>query len=306
MAYKQETFDPDNVMLQDAKSGAIPHEFGEGIVKDVIENSKVMQLGVHEPMTKQKKVFNYLAKGPGAYWVGEGQRIQTSKAEWLQVEMEAKKLGVILVASREFLQYSLSDFFNQMQPKIGEAFYKKFDEAAILNVDNPFAQSIEQSVIAADNVLSEALTTDAIFKLEDLVTDEDYEPNAFISKTQNRSLLRPLVDGEGLTSVRLYDRSTNELDGLPVVDLKSGELAKGHIYTGDFDQIRYGIPYNINYSISEEAQLSTVVASDGNPVNLYEQELIAIRATMDIGFMVIKDEAFAKLEGTENGGGVEG
>jgi len=306
MVYKQETFDPDNVMVQDAKTGTIPQEFGEGIVKDVIENSKVMQLGVHEPMTKQKKVFNYLAKGPGAYWVGEGQRIETSKAEWLQVEMEAKKLGVILVASREFLQYSLSDFFNQMKPKIAEAFHKKFDEAAILDVDNPFTQSIEGSVILADNVLAEPITADAIYNLEDLVTDEDYEPNAFVSKTQNRSTLRPLVDGEGLAAARLYDRSTNELDGLPVVDLKSSELEKGHIYTGDFDQIRYGIPYNINYSISEEAQLSTVVASDGNPVNLYEQELIAVRATMDIGFMVINDNAFAKLEGTGGGGGVEG
>src|SRR5690625_3258389 len=128
MVYKQETFDTDNIMVQDAKTGTITQEFGEEIVKDVIENSKVMQLGVHEPMTKQKKVFNYLAKGPGAYWVGEGQRIETSKAEWLQVEMEAKKLGVILVASREFLQYSLSDFFNQMKPKIAEAFHKKRSE----------------------------------------------------------------------------------------------------------------------------------------------------------------------------------
>src|SRR5690625_7432733 len=107
-----------------------------------------MQLGVHEPMTKQKKVFNYLAKGPGAYWVGEGQRIQTSKAEWLQDEMEAKKLGVILVASREFLQYSLSDLFNQMKPKIGDAFYMKFDEAEHLNVYNLFVQIHETTLLS--------------------------------------------------------------------------------------------------------------------------------------------------------------
>lgn len=297
-ATQQETFDPDNVMMQDARTGEIPSEFGSEIIKDVIENSKVMQLGVFEPMDKQKKKFDYLAKGPGAYWVGEGQRIQTSKAEWLQVEMEAKKVAVILVASREMLQYSMKKFFEEMKPKIAEAFYRKFDEAAILNKDNPFTQSIEQSVIAADAVLEIPLDGEGVINLVGTVEDNDFEPNAFISKRQNRTALRAIVDGEGALAERLYDRKANELDGLPVVDLKSDEFEKGNIYTGDFDQIRYGIPFNIEYKISEDAQLSTVVAADGEPVNLYEQELIALRATMDIGFMVIKDEAFAKLEDT--------
>lgn len=303
--FAQETFDPDNVMMQDARTGEVPSQFGGEIIKDVIENSKIMQLGVYEPMDKQKKKFDYLAKGPGAYWVGEGERIQTSKAEWLQIEMEAKKVAVILVASREMLQYSMSRFFEEMKPKIAEAFYTKFDEAGILNVDNPFTQSIEESVNAAGNVLTQALDGDAILELEGLVEDEDFEPNAFISKRQNRSALRGVTEGEGVNDEKLYDRKSNELDGLPVVDLKSEHFERGHIYTGDFDQIRYGIPFNISYEISTEAQLSTVVASDGKPVNLYEQELIALRATMDIGFMVIKDEAFAKLEST-NAGGAEG
>ena len=293
-----ETFDPDNVLMQDHRTGEIPSEFGGEIIKDVIENSKVMQLGVYEEMDKQEKKFDYLAKGPGAYWVGEGERIQTSKAEWLQVKMVAKKVGVILVASRESLQYSMTRFFEEMKPKIAEAFHKKFDEAAILNVDNPFPQSLEQSVIAAGNVLTIPLTGEAIINLEGAVEDNDFEPNAFISKRQNRTALRGVVEGEGINAEKLYDRKANELDGLPVVDLKSDSFKKGHIYTGDFDQIRYGIPFNISYSISEDAQLSTVVASDGEPVNLFEQELIALRATMDIGFMVISDDAFAKLEDT--------
>lgn len=297
-ATQQETFTPDNVIMQDHRTGEIPTQFGGEIIKDVIENSKVMQLGVFEEMDKQKKKFDYLASGPGAYWVGEGQRIQTSKAEWLQVEMEAKKVAVILVASRETLQYSMTRFFEEMKPKIAEAFHKKFDEAAILNVDNPFTQSIEQSVITADAVIQGDITGATIVEIEGLVEDADFEPNAFISKRQNRSALRTATEGTGINEAKIYDRSNNTLDGLPVVDLKSAEFVKGSIYTGDFDQIRYGIPFNINYEISTDAQLSTVVASDGKPVNLYEQELIALRATMDIAFMVVKDDAFAKIEPT--------
>nr|DAV03580.1 MAG TPA: Major capsid protein [Caudoviricetes sp.] len=28
---------------------------------------------------------------------------------------------------------------------------------------------------------------------------------------------------------------------------------------------------------------------------MFEQELIALRATMDVGFMIVKDEAFGKI-----------
>ena len=92
---------------------------------------------------------------------------------------------------------------------------------------------------------------------------------------------------------QIYDRSANTIDGLPVVDLKS--LDKGTLYAGDFNYMFYGIPYNISFKISEEAQLSTLTNEDGTPVNLFEQELIALRATMDVGFMIVKDEAFGKI-----------
>lgn len=91
-----------------------------------------------------------------------------------------------------------------------------------------------------------------------------------------------------------YDRNNNTINGLPVVDFAS--LPKGELFAGDFDYMRYGIPYNINFKISEEAQLSTIKNEDGSPVNLFEQELFALRATMDVAFMIIKDEAFAKIE----------
>jgi HK97 family phage major capsid protein len=120
-------FDPNNVLLSDAKSGSIPSEQGTLVVKEFMQNSAIAQLAQFEPMTKEKKTFTYLAEGPGAYWVSEAERIQTSKATWLTAEMEAKKLGVIIPVSKEFLKYIVSEFFAIMRPAIAEAFYKKFD-----------------------------------------------------------------------------------------------------------------------------------------------------------------------------------
>lgn len=292
------TFTPDNVLMQDAKTGAIPQEQGTLILKEVMANSVAMQLAKYEPMTKQKKSFQYLAEGVGAYWVEEGKIIQTSKPSWLTATMEAKKIGVIVPVSREFLQYTMPEFFTAVRPLIAEAFYKKFDEATLLGVDNPFTQSITASATAANNVIEGDLSYETLMNLYGTLNDADVDPNAFVSRKTNNSAFRGIAETVGNTSTPLYDRGNNTLDGIPVVNLNSAELKKGELLGGDFDFARYGIPYNLNYAISEEAQLSSVVGEDGKPVNLFERELIAIRATMDVAFMVLKDDAFAKIEPT--------
>ncbi|MCR58681.1 phage major capsid protein [Listeria monocytogenes] len=289
-------FNPENVMLYEKTAGEIPSEYNKLILEEVMQNSRVMQLAKYEEMKGKEKTFEYFAKGPGAYWVGEGEKIKTTKASMLQVKMQAKKLGTIVVVSREYLNYKMSDFFTEMQSKIAEALYKKFDEAAILGVDNPFTQSIQSSVTTTGKIVKDAINYDSILEVGDLVLEEDIEPNAFISKTQNRSALRGAIKTENGVALSLFDKTNNTIDGLPAVNLKSTEMKKGTLFTGDFDQMRYGIPFNIKYAISEEAQLSTIENPDGSPVNLFEQELLAMRVTMDVGLMIIKDEAFAKLE----------
>lgn len=290
-----QTWDPDNVTVFEHKDGTIPDKYNELILKDVMEGSKVMQLAKYEEMDSEEKNFEYFAKGPGAYWVGEGEKIKTSKPQWLTAKMVAKKLGVIVPCSRELLSYKVSDFFEKMKPKIAEAFYKKFDDAVILNADNPFPQSLEESVMESGNSISTGLTYDNILALEDILSDGDFDVNAFISTKKNRSTLRNVQKIEnGVVVETLYDRANNTLDGYPVVDLKS--LEKGTLYAGDFDYMYYGIPYGMSYKISEEAQLSTLTNEDGTPVNLFEQELVALRVTMDVAFMIVKDTAFAKLE----------
>ncbi|MCO6274259.1 phage major capsid protein, partial [Staphylococcus epidermidis] len=242
---------------------------------------------------KSEKKFTYWADKPGAYWVGEGQKIQTSKPSLLEASMRSHKLGVIIVASREYLNYTYSRFFEAMKPQIAEQFYKKFDEAGLLNVDNPFKQSVEQSATAANNVVKGDITLKNILALEDTLLEDDVEANAFLSKTQNRTALRGVRDED--TKESYYDRANNTLDGLPVVDLKSDQFKKGDLYAGDFNKVFYGIPYNMSYKISEDGQLSTVQNADGSPVNLFEQELIALRVTMDVAFHIADDKAFAKL-----------
>lgn len=288
-----QTFDPEKVLVSEKKDGKFYGKFTDIIMKEVAENSLVMQLGRYIEMDgKQEKKFVIQTDGVSAYWVNETEKIKTDKPQLIEATLVAKKLGIILVASREALNYTWQRFFDEMKPQIVDAFYKKIDEAGLLGLENPFANSVTKVATDSGAVIQGPINYENILKLEEKLYENDIEPNAFVSKVQNRPALREARDGDKKT---IYDKANNTLDGIIVADMKSKQIKKGDLIAGNFDHLVYGVPYNITYKISEEGQISTMKNSDDTPINLFEQEMIAIRATMDIGVLVIKDKAFAKL-----------
>lgn len=290
-----QTFKPDNVTVLQGKKGEIPDNASLLIQQAVIANSKVMQLGKIEPMEGLKKSFEVFVKGGGAYWINETQKIPTAKSEFKTITMEAKKIAVILPVSNEYLTMKMPEFFEFMKDKIAAAFYKKFDDAVIVGHNNPFKQSIARSIEISEKNQNVPISYDSILGLEDALYADDIEPNAFISKVQNRTELRNSVKTINGVSQSLYDRTSNTIDGITTVDFKSENFPKGALIAGDFDNLVYGIPQGMTFSVSDSAQLSTLVNEDGTPVNLFEQDMQALRVTMHVACMIIKDEAFSSL-----------
>lgn len=296
-------FTPENVLLQDAKTGQIPAEQGTLVMKDFMTNSVIAQLAKHEPMSKPVKEFTYLAEGPGAYWVDEAERIETSKATWLTAKMETKKLGVILPVSKEFLRYSVADFFNQMRPAIAEAFYKKFDKAVLFGEESPYAEgiSIWERIEKSGNKVEQGTNENLYLDLNDLlalVEDGDNEPRGFTTVRKFRHDLRGAVDNNNLPIFNdARAGATATALGLPVgyANGNAWDFEKAKLITGDWDYARYGILQGIEYAISEDATLTTLQDDKGNPINLFERDMFALRATMHIGFMTLKEDAFAAL-----------
>lgn len=295
-----QTFDPSNVTMLQRPDGTIPEKHALLTIKEVMQNSKVMQLGKYEAMDGLEKKFDVFVKGGGAYWVDETQKIPTATSEWKTVEMRAKKLAVIIPVSKEYLKFKMSNFFEFMKPKIAEAFYKKFDEAVLLGKNNPFKQSLAKSITTANTNITGSIDYDTILELEDKLYENNFEPNAFVSKVQNHTALRKAVKTENGVATALYDRVNKTIDGIQTVNLKSEEMPKGSLIAGDFNYLYYGIPSGVEYKISEEAQLSTLVNEDGTPINLFEQDMVALRVSMYVGALIVKDEAFAGLNMTND------
>ncbi|WP_420976959.1 phage major capsid protein [Bacillus vallismortis] len=297
------TFNPNNALMQDAVNGKVPTEQGTLVLKEFMTQSAVTKLAKYEEMTKPEKEFTYLASGPGAYWVGEGERIQTSKAQWLTAKMISKKLGVIIPVSKEFLRYTIADFFTQMRPAIAEAFAIKFDQAALFGVDSPFGQgvSVYEKIKESGNTI--ALNSlgnlyDELNGVMALVEDADKDVNGFTTTRRFRQKLRGTKDGNGLPIFNdATGGATQQALGLPIgyVDSKSWDYEKAALLAADWNYTRYGIPQGMEYKISEDATLTTIVDADGNPINLYERDMVALRVTQQVGFMTLTDDAFAAI-----------
>lgn len=298
------TFNPANILLQDAKTGEIPKEEGTLVLKEFMTQSAVTQLAKYEPMTKPKKKFTYLATGPGAYWVGESEKIQTSKATWLTAEMVTKKLGVIIPVSKEFLRYTVQDFFTQIRPAISEAFAIKFDQAALFGVDSPFGTgvSVYERATTANNVLAiESLGNlyDELNGLLALVEDNDKDVNGFTTTKRFRQRLRGAKDQNGLPIFNdATAGATSQALGLPIgyVDSKSWDYTKALLMAADWDMARYGILQGMEYKVSEEATLTTIQDENGDSINLFERDMFALRVTQQVGFMTLNDKSFAVMK----------
>ena len=287
--------------LKDELSGFVPVEQATEIMKNVARGSSILRLSKVSNMESDTKKVPVMTEGAGAYWVGEGERIQTSKAGWIYPELTAKKLAVIIPVTNEKLKDSTIDVFTELKESIAEAFYQAIDAAAIFGTNSPFAKSIMSSIESTGNKVE--LETNGVGKLDldvsdamALVEEEGYDVNGFVARVGVKNSLRKLRDANGN---QLYATGVDgkEFYSQPIEFSRNGawNKEKAEIIGGDFDKSLVGIRDGIEYTILTEATLEGTVDEDGKPISLAEQDLIGIKATMRIAYLPVKDEAFCAV-----------
>lgn len=242
---------------------------------------------------------------PGAYFVGEGERIATRGATFANVKLVAKKIGIIVPMSKEALNDSVIDVLNEIKGAIAEAFAVRFDNEALFGRTGVYENSVFGAAYETGNIFVRGSVTgqdlaDDISDTMALVEASGYDVNGFITIRKIKNALRKLKDVDGN---RIYvenlktDAAVNELYTLPIEFVRNDvfEEDEAEIFVGDWNYAYYGILDDINYEVLKEATLQNYILN-GQPVSLAEQDLIAIKATMRVGFLVVKESAFAVLE----------
>ena len=265
----------DEKYLKDNLKGFVPTEVAPGIMDEIARGSSILQLSDVKQMKSDTMKFQVWADKPGAYWVGESERINTSKASWIFPEMVAKKIAVIIPVTREKLNDTTIDVFNELKPQIAEAFYTTIDKACLFGTNSPFDKNVYKSATDAENTVTidQSLDLD-ISDLMGAIEDKKLDPNGFAGHYGLKRKLRNLRDANG-NQLAVLGMKENSLYDLPLSFVRNGsfDTTKAELIAADWSKSIVGIRQGIEFEILKEATLQSVTMGDGKPLSLAENDI---------------------------------
>ena len=296
----------NNMISRTDATALIPEDASTEILKSLPETSIVMQLArrLTDMSVKQRRlpVMNALAT---AYFVsGDNGLKQTSEVNWANKYIEAEELAVIVPIPEAVLDDSAFDIWGEVQPALVEAFGIAVDQAVLYGTNIPAswttnlgAAGLVALSTAAGNTVSAAAYTDlyeallgetaggvagSLGKLE----EDGYMATGHVADMSMKRKLRNVRStvGDPIFRTNMQDSTRYDLDGSPIYFPTNGAIvaASALIVSGQWNQLVYALRQDITYKILDQAVIQDAA---GNTIyNLAQQDMVALRAVMRLGF----------------------
>jgi HK97 family phage major capsid protein len=281
----------------------IPEDVQKEIVSSIEEKSAALQLMPHVRMKRAQQRIPVMSQLPVAYWITgaslDARDIgmkQTTSLAWDNVYLNAEEMAVIVPISKNLLDDMDYDFWEQVRPKVTEAFGVALDEAIFFGVNAPttFPSSIVAGANAAGNlVLAGASTIDYLDDVNNAmatVEADGFDVTGFWARRQVKAKLRGLRDTtKGLLflpdTAPSASINTGSLYGEKVVFSNAGlsgfaaGAANYSMIMGQWDQSMLAIRDDISMEMFDTG----VITDNGSPptiqFNLLQQDMVALRVT---------------------------
>lgn len=264
----------------------LPASVSNVILSKVQESSKIMRLARQMPLPGQGAAVNVLLSDPEAAWVGETAAKPVSNPSVATKILRGYTLAVIVPFSNQFRR-DASALYNAIVEKLPDALGRKFDNTVF------FGSAPGSDFDTLANVTAQSLASDVYQGLVAADTDIALHggvSNGYILSAQGKGILlgavddvkRPLFNNvtEGDVPIVLGQRTH-----ITKAAFKSGSPAKIG-FVGDWTQAVWGMVDGVKVSFSEDATLDL---GDGNTINLFQQNMFAVRAEIEVGFRAITD-----------------
>lgn len=274
---------------------ALPVSVAGEILSKVAEASIVQQAATQVVLPGTGQNYQTLTGEPTANWVGETEAKPVSRGTFGTKTMTPYKLAVIEPFSNEFRR-DLPALYNELVARLPLALAKKFDET-VLNGTAPGTGF--DTLTAADAVSLGAGVYDGIVAGITAVGTAGYDANGIIIAPQGEALLygeKDLQDRPLFINNVVTDGTIGSILGRPVFKSRHA-FADGGVgadtlgFIGDWTRAKWGTVEGVQIRISSEATLT-----DGEgTINLFEQNMFAVLAEIEVGFIVQDIDAFNKL-----------
>jgi len=283
----------------------IPTDVSDEILSHVPGRSVCMQLATRLPnLTVNQRTMPVVSALPTAYFVtADTGKKQTSEVTWEDKYIYAEELAVIVPIPEAVLDDSSYDIWGQIRPMLEEAFAIAIDNAVLWGTNIPtnwstalgaagiqaVANAASQYIDASDYtdwyeaILGEK--ADGTAGLFGLVEADGFMVTGSVAHSSMKRKLRNVRDTEGMPIFTRSMQGSNQydLDGAPILFPLTGVASSTYLMVaGQWDQLVYAMRQDLTYKVLDQAVIQD---ASGNIVyNLAQQDMIALRAVMRLGF----------------------
>lgn len=276
----------DVSFLKDNLSGTVPLEISKEVIKNVINQASILKVCKMESMGSDKKTIPHLVDTGSATWVKEGESIGTTIPAFEYPQLKACKLGVIIPITNEKINDSVSSVMEEVKQAMADAFATAIDKACIFGIDSPFDTNLI-AAIGTQKIVSSGACDDDISNCMGLVEDNKYNCSDILMGLSQKKVIRILANA----STNKGAISLNSVFETPIEYVRDWDDTKAISITGDFSKAIIGTREDIEYKVLDQA---TIVSGD-ETINLAQRDMIAIKATMRMGFVVVEPKAFSMI-----------
>lgn len=266
--------------------------------------AKVQEASVIQRAARQISIpgsglaFQTLTGDPQAAWVGETAEKPVSNGTVGSKTMRPYKLAVIETFSNEFRRDKAA-LYDALAGRLPGALAKKFDET----VFHGTAPGSDFDTLAGSTAvdLGTLGVYDGIVSAMQTVAVAGYDMNGIILAPQAEGLLYGEKDGNDrplFISNAATEGNIGSVLGRPV--FKSRAAYKDDTaasdndvlgFAGDWSQALWGTVEGVNVKISDQATLKVGAST----INLFQQNMFAVLAEIEVGFITTDASAFVKL-----------
>jgi len=273
----------------------LPTEVSNEILQKTQEASAVMQLARQIALPGRGLTIPVITGDPEATWVDETDAKPVSNPTLDTKVMQAYKLAVIVPFSDEFRRDAAA-LYDELIARLPGALALKFDTTVFhgtapgSNFDT-FAAVTAQSISGSGDspVYSALVAADTDIAVHNGLL------NGFALSPQAKGELLAALDADGrpIFINNVAEGAIPRLLGAPVAYTRgafaAGSAASGDDpavpdiigFAGDWTQAMYGTVEGVKIDISNQA---TLVDANSNTINLWQRNMFAVRAEIEVGF----------------------
>lgn len=268
----------------------LPVDVSREIIAKTQEASKVMQLARQIELPGRGAAINVITSDPEAAWVGETAKKPVSNPGLATKVMRAYKLAVIVPFSNEFRR-DVPALYDALVQRLPNALGQKFDNTVFGGTQTPGSDFDTFANVTAQEIKTN--TYDGLVAADTDIATHGGIVNGYVISPQGRGILLGAKDGderpifinsvaEGaipmILGARVEQSKAAYIPGnasaSPAVPAKVG-------FVGDWTQAMYGTVEGVVIDFSSDATLDL---GEGETINLFQQNMFAVRAEIEVGF----------------------